>query len=51
MSGHVLQIPWWQSWLVEVGVGLRTVVLRLPYGDQALFVDRKALEAVQVNAH
>jgi hypothetical protein len=44
------QVPQWQTWLTEVAVGLRTVLLNLPYGDQALFVQREALEAVQVRA-
>jgi hypothetical protein len=43
-------VPQWQAWLTEVAVGLRTVLFKLPYGDQALFVHRGALEALQVRA-
>jgi hypothetical protein len=32
--------------LVEWGARLRVAVFRLPYGDQALFVRREALEAI-----
>lgn len=43
-----LQVPHWQSWLTEQGVALRTQLLRLPYGDQAIFVSKQALQELQV---
>ncbi|WIA29170.1 hypothetical protein OEZ86_011681 [Tetradesmus obliquus] len=46
-SIRLTQVPGWQAWLTEVAVSLRTLLLRMPYGDQALFVRREALEAVQ----
>lgn len=46
-SIRLTQVPTWQTRLVEACVGLRTQLLRLPYGDQALFVRRATLERCQ----
>jgi hypothetical protein len=43
-----MQVPTWQSWLVETAVAIRTQLGRLPYGDQGIFVKRTALEKLQV---
>jgi rSAM/selenodomain-associated transferase 2 len=36
----------WRARVIEVGVWLRVAILRLPYGDQALFMRREDFEAV-----
>jgi rSAM/selenodomain-associated transferase 2 len=36
----------WQARVIERGVGLRVRLLRLPYGDQGLFVRRTVFEAM-----
>lgn len=38
------QLPQWQVGLLQAGVALRTRLLRLPFGDQALFVRREVLQ-------
>lgn len=40
-----LDAPGWGARLLELAVDLRTRVLRLPYGDQALFARRSAYDA------
>jgi len=41
-----LDDPSWQARVIERGVTLRVRVLRLPYGDQGLFVRRAVFEAL-----
>lgn len=43
------QVPFWQSWLLRVAVGLRTRVVHQPYGDQALFVRKSTLKELNVS--
>lgn len=45
-----LQVPAWQSWLLQMAVELRTRFLHQPYGDQALFVRRDTLRDLNVSA-
>jgi hypothetical protein len=45
-----VQVPAWQSWLLQAAVELRTTLLHQPYGDQALFVRRSTLQALNVSA-
>jgi hypothetical protein len=44
-----VQVPLWQSWLLQVAVGLRTRVVHQPYGDQALFVRKSTLQELGVS--
>lgn len=45
----IMQVPRWQSWLVQTGVALRTRLCNMPYGDQALFVRKSALQTLHVS--
>jgi hypothetical protein len=44
----LLQLPSWQAQVLQVGVGLRTKVLKLPYGDQGLIIHKSTLEKLKV---
>lgn len=44
-----MQVPLWQSWLLQVAVGLRTRVVHQPYGDQGLFVRKSTLQELGVS--
>eukprot|EP00898_Chlorokybus_atmophyticus_P008244 jgi/Chlat1/8420/Chrsp80S07837 len=41
-----LEVDGWGFRMVEAGARLRTLLLGLPYGDQALFVDSEAFKAI-----